>query len=365
VAGSRRFFARRFIATLVVLGFVGGEVGQAEAAPPPEQDKPTTADWWDDLSPSTPDDDPVAPPVKEAKSARPIEDEPLAAADDAAVKLPDAGTAELTLGKRGQSRQAGDLPLQLAPKSTAGPGQPVQVEVLDHKLAARAGVKGFAFRVGGEGGRELAPSGGAKLPAKIAVDYSSFKDRYGAGYGDRLQVLALPECALADPVSAGCNRLGRRLPTKNDHDKHRLTVDVPDLAAVQGESLDAPTRESGNSVVLAVTAGPEGEGGSFKASPLSVSGDWQVGIGSGEFTWKYDLPLLEAPAGPTPQISMNYSSGAIDGMVSSRNTQGGALGTGGATSPARSSSGVTTRASTTARRPTRICAGRTTTRRSR
>jgi hypothetical protein len=63
--------------------------------------------------------------------------------------------------------------------------------------AAGAGVDGFAFRLRGENGEELEPASGRRLPAMVEVDYSGFKDRYGAGHGDRLHVVARPECAFA------------------------------------------------------------------------------------------------------------------------------------------------------------------------
>jgi RHS repeat-associated protein len=99
-----------------------------------------------------------------------------------------------------------------------------------------------------------------------------------------------------------------------------LSARIADLRAVPG-------RTSGG-VLLAVAAGPESEAGTYRATPLGVSGDWQVGVGSGEFQWNADFALPEAPAGPTPTVSLGYSSGAVDGMVTSRNTQAGQAGLG-------------------------------------
>lgn len=77
----------------------------------------------------------------------------------------------------------------------------------------------------------------------------------------------------------------------------------------------------GGAVVLAVTSGASGPAGTFEATPLSLSGEWQVGVGSGEFSWSHPFPATPAPAGATPEVALSYSSGAVDGMVTTSNTQ--------------------------------------------
>ncbi|MGH9211831.1 MAG: hypothetical protein ACRD2C_14275, partial [Acidimicrobiales bacterium] len=205
----------------------------ASADPPPDGGEPEIVDWWDDLVPPSPDDDPVAP-VEPTESAPPIVDQPFEAAADAAVELPSPGTAELTLGGVGTARQAGDLPLEVAAESAATRGESLRVEVLDREAAARAGVRGFAFRLTSGDGATLSSATGEELPASVEVDYSGFRDLYGAGYGDRLRVIGLPECAFADPVPVGCERVPTLLASRNDREAQRLVVNVPDLAEVQG-----------------------------------------------------------------------------------------------------------------------------------
>lgn len=190
-------------------------------------------------------------------------------------------------------------------------------------------MRGFAFRLLGEGGSALTASDDGAVPATLSVDYSGFADRYGANWAGRLRVVALPECAFASPVPVGCDRVGESLPTRNERSGERLVVDVADLGAVQGvSSTGRAVGPAGGGVVLAVLAGAEDAAGSFKASPLSISGDWEVGLGSGEFSWGYEMPVREAVAGPTPNVDLSYSSGAIDGLVTSRNAQAGRNGLG-------------------------------------
>ncbi|NJP98877.1 hypothetical protein HCN51_57285 [Nonomuraea sp. FMUSA5-5] len=153
---------------------------------------------------------------------------------------------------------------------------------------------------------------------RVSVDFAGFAERYGAGYADRLKLVRLPECAL----TGGCER--RRTPSLKDGTDRPV---VPSLKSGTKLSAQVPAG------LFAVTAGPEGEEGSFKATPLALSGDWQVITGSGNFTYNYDVPLQQAPAGPTPSLSLSYSSGTVDGMVSGKNTQSGPIGLGWETSP--------------------------------
>jgi RHS repeat-associated protein len=85
---------------------------------------------------------------------------------------------------------------------------------------------------------------------------------------------------------------------------------------------------SGGGVVFALLAGVSGDEGTFAATPLSLTSDWQVGEGSGEFNWNYPIPVPAPPAGPAPDVAVAYSSGSVDGMVTTRNTQSGRVGLG-------------------------------------
>jgi RHS repeat-associated protein len=86
--------------------------------------------------------------------------------------------------------------------------------------------------------------------------------------------------------------------------------------------------DAAGGVVLALTSGTSSQLGNYEATPFSASHSWEVGIGSGEFSWNYPIPVTEAPAGPTPSLSVGYSSGAVDGLTSARNTEAGPLGVG-------------------------------------
>ena len=71
-----------------------------------------------------------------------------------------------------------------------------------------------------------------------------------------------------------------------------------------------------------------GSGGNYAATPLSPSMGWQVGVGSGDFTYDYDFTLPKANAGVTPGLGLNYSSGGVDAMSLAENGQADSAGIG-------------------------------------
>jgi RHS repeat-associated protein len=308
---------RRAVSALVVFCVVAGGVQPVASASPPAEEPAEGPAWLAELEAGDRPDDFASPATKPAESAPPIESEPLDTGTRAAT-LPRAGAAEVTLAARGVAKRAGGSPVRVSAGTSAAVGSSVRVEVLDQEAAERAGVRGLLLRVSDaeqaeDAGDAERAAAGRKRPVTVSVDYSAFADLYGGGYADRLRVVALPACAVADPLPASCDPTGDPLPSRIDRANRRVVADVEDLATVQA---------------LAVMAGPDGEGGSYEATPFALSGDWQVGIGSGEFSWNYNFPVLAAPAGATPDVSLSYSSGAVDGMVSSKNTQPGNVGLG-------------------------------------
>jgi RHS repeat-associated protein len=253
---------------------------------------------------------PPSPAVQPARSAQKASSEP--AGRSPLDRLPAPGVSEVGLAD--VARKADGSPVSLTAGSAAAAGRQLSVSVLDQAVAARAGVAGFVFRLSGPDGTAI---GKAPLPVTVSVDYSGFAERFGGGYADRLRLVALPVCALAEKPSPGCATGGDVLASRNERQSGRLVADIGDLATL-----------GTTDVRLAVTSGAEGEEGSFKATPLELSGDWEVNPGSGAFSYSYKVPLPGAPAGPTPQVGLQYSSAAADGMVSGRNTQSGQTGLG-------------------------------------
>ncbi|HET9139145.1 MAG TPA: hypothetical protein VFO68_07255, partial [Actinophytocola sp.] len=280
-----------------------GPVTPASARP-----DPAGLDWRGMLAARGPD--PAPPPPRPVRSAPPVGSQPAPASP--LVTLPAPATAEVSLAT--EAHRAGSAPVSVAAGSAEVAGRRLGVAVLDQHTAERAAVSGFVFRLYGVDG---APFGKGPLPVTVSVDYSGFAERFGGGYADRLRIVALPACALSAAPDAECVRRVAAVPYRNERQAARLVAEVGDLTAL-----------GSTEAIFAVTAGPDGEEGTYAATQLELSGDWQVTPGSGNFTYSYQVPLPAAPAGPTPQVELRYSSGAVDGLVSGRNTQSGQVGLG-------------------------------------
>ncbi|WP_073813537.1 RHS repeat domain-containing protein [Kitasatospora sp. CB01950] len=217
--------------------------------------------------------------------------------------LPGKGKATADVpGEKGKAAKAGKLPVSITSSGTAAKAQ---VEVLGQDAAAKAGITGLLFTVVGADER-----------AGVAVDYSSFALAAGSGYGSRLKLVRLPDCALTTPQLAEC-RVQSPLPGGNDLEAQ--TVKANALTAAP----DGSTRIQafGGPVVLAATVGSAGPGGDYKATPLSSASAWSTSLNSGSFNWSYDMPLTAMPGDLTPKLGLSYNSGVIDGRTSNSNNQ--------------------------------------------
>ena len=90
--------------------------------------------------------------------------------------------------------------------------------------------------------------------------------------------------------------------------------------------LLADTTPSG--VVLAATAGPSGDGGSFAATPFSEASEWVSGASSGTYSYSYPVQVPPVPGGFAPSVELKYSSQLTDGLTSATNTQASWIGDG-------------------------------------
>ncbi|MEU3567369.1 RHS repeat-associated core domain-containing protein [Kitasatospora sp. NPDC036755] len=229
--------------------------------------------------------------------------------------LPGAGSATLDVpAEKGKAVKAGKLPVAL---SSAGSAGKAKVELLGQDAAAKAGVNGLLLTVTG-----------ADENAGLAVDYSSFAQAAGSGFGSRLKLVRLPECALTTPDLPEC-RVQTPLPGGNDVAKQTVAADTLTTAPAGSMRLSSAP----GAMVLAATAGTAGPSGDYKATPLSSASTWSTALNSGAFAWSYDMPLTAMPGGLTPKVALSYNSGAIDGRTANSNNQGSWVGDGFDLSP--------------------------------
>ncbi len=90
----------------------------------------------------------------------------------------------------------------------------------------------------------------------------------------------------------------------------------------------------GAQVVYAASSTTAGGTGDFKATSLSPSSQWQVGLQTGDFSWSDPLRVPPAIGGAAPSLSLSYDSGGDRlgdgaGLLAARAGGGGVLGGGG------------------------------------
>ncbi|MFE1957832.1 RHS repeat-associated core domain-containing protein [Streptomyces sp. NPDC059479] len=221
--------------------------------------------------------------------------EPLARAGAADISWPESGAATVGIGAR--PVRIGSTAVSVTePRTRNAPGT-VEVRAYGPAKARQLGGHATAFTV-------VPAPGEARAPVGIRIDTSGFREAFGGNFESRLRLIAKPECALTAPRTARCAQ-GTPVRSRIDLTRHILSADVP----------------ASPGTVFVVAAAPNGEAGSATATTLASSSKWQVGLQSGDFSWSLPLPQVPALAGDAPDISLGYSSQAVDGMVAAENNQ--------------------------------------------
>jgi hypothetical protein len=263
---------------------------------------------------------------------------PTAGTSLAAVGGTAAAAATTSQQATASARSTGPVTVQpVAPTGGryAGPSD-VQITVLSRASAAKAGVDGVLF--------SLTPRGAGHGTAKVSLDYSSFAQAYGAGFGSRLQLVELPACALTTPQLAVCEQQTPVRSTNNTGGR-TLSAEIPltgtaasagpvGLApATRGSAAQSPAAATIAPMVLAAeTTATAGDGGgpagSYTATTLKPAGSWSEGGSSGSFTYSYPLPVPPAASTLVPGLSLDYDSGSVDGQTAASQAQSSWIGDG-------------------------------------
>jgi hypothetical protein len=144
----------------------------------------------------------------------------------------------------------------------------------------------------------------ASAEVELKVGFSEWAGLFGANYGDRLRMVALPECALTTPQVAKCQ------------------VQVPlDSVNAAGEVSAKVALQGAAPLVVGILARPGSAGGTFGATSLSPSYSWSAGGQGGSFSWSYPLKVPASLGGPAPSLSLSYDSGSVDAQTLSQNGQ--------------------------------------------
>ncbi|MBZ5735295.1 hypothetical protein K8Z61_12395 [Nocardioides sp. TRM66260-LWL] len=244
-----------------------------------------------------------------------------------AADLPGAGAARTVRlpDRAGRSVAVPGLPLTFGRVAASGAGRmsatTVRVRALPQSTVRRAAIAGPVFAIertpSPQRARAAAPAQRVPITMPITIDYSSFEDAFGGGWGSRLRLELVPACRLGVTPGEDC---GPAVPLATRRSGERLTASVPMASGQQR-------------VLVAATAGPAGDAGDFRATPLPASSAWSQGLQAGDFTWSYPLPVVPVAGGLTPDLSVQYSSQSVDGRVLTSNGQTSWLGEGHDLSP--------------------------------
>ncbi|MEY9895180.1 RHS repeat-associated protein [Catenulispora sp. MAP12-49] len=212
---------------------------------------------------------------------------------------------------------ASSAPESARVRSGASPAS-VHVTVADHAHSSAAGVNGVVVSVARTDGQTTSGS------ATVAVDYSAFAQAFGGDFGDRLQLVSLPACALTTPQLASCKT---QTPVKFTHDwTHQQLVAGVSLPASKS-AADAASKTA-PALVLAATSAPNGPTGTYTATSLSASNSWEAGGSSGSFQYSYPITVPPSIGGAAPSVALAYDSGSVDGKTTAENNQPSWIGDG-------------------------------------
>jgi hypothetical protein len=148
-------------------------------------------------------------------------------------------------------------------------------------------------------------------------------------------LVALPACAATTPSVPACRTQVPLSQAANDTvaDKVSGVVDLGTVASGAGpasRSASDPASDMAvtGSVLLAVLAGAASETGDWSATPLPQALNWQAGSSGGDFTYSVPIDVPTAPGALAPEVSLGYSSGSVDGLSKSKNSQASWVGEG-------------------------------------
>ena len=256
------------------------------------------------------------------------------------------GAAAVSASDAARTRYLGVGPSAAAPGVRKGgasdptSGAAVSVEVIPQLDGGTIPAAAFAARVSLEGG-------GDPQTVDIAFDTSGLANAYGGDYADRLQFVALPECALTTPDVPGCLD-GSLLETRRDangivhvwataSNPVGLGSSLGDTSpGAIGHGFSVPVSlsralhfatTSGGTIIAAVS-GADSQSGTFKATDLAPRGTWGVSEPTGSFTYSIPVAVPPVTVGPVPNLALSYSSQATDGKSFASNAQASIIGEG-------------------------------------
>jgi RHS repeat-associated protein len=255
--------------------------------------------------------------------------------DEKIVDLSGGGTGPVSYLRQSQLDEQpaqvdlGGMAVAVAPADADSTPDAVKLHVADQTDTQAAGVTGVLLDVT-DASTDTIPD----PEVKLTVSYADFAGLGGAGWASRLRIMWIPDCTTE---TVDCSPVP--LDTTNDTTAQTVTATVPVGAGDSTESASLSVRKIGGGAVsettgggsggsLAVTAGASSSSGNWGATSLSQSATWGAGGSTGAFSWSLPFTTPPVSGGPSPSLSLSYSSAGSDGRTPATNNQSGLLGEG-------------------------------------
>ncbi|WP_354246529.1 RHS repeat-associated core domain-containing protein [Agromyces sp. PvR057] len=227
--------------------------------------------------------------------------------------------------------ELGGMSVTVAPVEGEAAPERVSVKVLDQASTEQAGVTGVLLEVTDA---SETPATGDQL-VELSVAYAAFAGIGGGDWASRLQAVWVPDCASSEESSSECRPVP--LQSTRDETAQTVTVTVPvnsntsvsgsAPAMLRGTTTAAASNSSSGGSV-GIGSGVAGPLGDWSATSLALSSTWGTSGATGAFTWAYPMRVPKVPAGPSPAVSLSYTSAVSDGRIASTNNQSGLIGEG-------------------------------------
>ncbi|WP_272925145.1 MULTISPECIES: RHS repeat-associated core domain-containing protein [unclassified Streptomyces] len=325
-----------------------GEPGEVTASPSAPGDGGGTQVGVVEIAPVPAEatDDGTSAQLSAARALSEDDSDPTASASASASPRATASPDGVPTGPSGSATPDPEDTGTGSPGDGISPDQ-VDVQILDRDTIAPVGGIGMGLRV--------VRDDGVAVPGivEVTIDYSGFKYAYGGDFADRLRLVRLPACALTTPQAEQCASR-EVVEADNDVKDGALTATViadadadpasdaeqdptgqPSLSASPGQGGTsaqlgglAPMTAEASGFVYAVVTGASSDQGDYRASPLGPSGSWEVGTGSGAFTYALPINVPAPPMGKAPSLALTYNSQSVDGRTSATNNQASWVGMG-------------------------------------
>ena len=197
---------------------------------------------------------------------------------------------------------AAQVPIGASIAAASASGAKLNVEVLTQQATQALGLAGITLKLSRADGAATAATIAVRAPASVLAGM------YGADYAARVVWATVAAAPGASAQSATAEK---------GSDATIVAVTATDSTLVL-TATSTPTASHGT--------------GTFATSPQSpgqLSGHpGQVSAPTGSFAYTYPMRVPPVPVGPSPDLSLNYDSGSVDGQTGSTNNQASAIGNG-------------------------------------